>query len=291
VHLTVIPNEGHGGWERYYNDRRFYDYLLTHRRLNAQERAERDRCPKEASAQMLAHADKHPEILRAGEHWLEYPTQLAGKPYNLRYCLYLPRGYETSKESLPMMVMFHRDDDRANDKGMIFEYGAGVDPRQDAKAQTPFPMIGLAPQLPTDRQWADAELQKILTGLIDEVSKAVRVDADRVYLTGIQTGGSGAWALAIEEPKRFAALVPFAAGVVKPDEAAKKLAKLPIRAMAPQNDGGAVNNAKQMVEAMKKAGADVQLTLTKDPQDPKQWVPYYTDPELVKWLLGQRRGR
>jgi predicted peptidase len=291
VHLTVIPNEGHGGWERYYNDRRFYDYLMTHRRLSAQDRAERDRCPKTDPSQMLAHPDKHPEVLRAGHHWLAYATQLGGKPYNLQYCLYLPQGYENGKDPLPMTVVFHRDDDRANDRGLIFEYGAGVDPRRDAKTQAPYPMIGLAPQLPPDRQWADAEMQKILVGLIDEVSKAIRVDADRVYLTGMQNGGSGAWALAIEEPNRFAALAPFQAGVVKPDEAAKKLAKVAIRAIAPQNDGGAVNNAKQMVEVMKKAGADVELKTTKDAQDPSQWFPYYTDPEMVKWLMGHRRGK
>src|SRR5207302_1632248 len=104
VHLTVIPDEGHGSWPRYYQDRRFYDWLLKHRRLPAPERALRDRFPATAPSQMLAHADQHPQLQRPGEHWLEFPTRLAGQPYNLRYALYLPKGYDpASANRWPLM--------------------------------------------------------------------------------------------------------------------------------------------------------------------------------------------
>src|SRR5207248_2278883 len=103
------------------------------------------------------------------------------------------------------------------------------------------------------RQWSDPDILKITLSLLNELQTHFLIDPSRVYLTGQQNGGTGAWALALQSPDRFAAVVPFQAGVVKPDEAAKKLKSLAIRIIAPQPDGGAVNNAKQMAEAMKKA--------------------------------------
>jgi hypothetical protein len=75
-----------------------------------------------------------------------------------------------------------------------------------------------------------------------------------------------------------------------PDETAKRLANVAIRVIAPQPDGGAVNAARQMTDAFHKSRAEVRLDIIPDPNDPKLWMPYYTDPELVEWLLRHRRG-
>jgi predicted peptidase len=293
VHLTVIPGEGHGSWPRYYTDRRFYDWLLQHRRLTAPERAERDRHPVPAAAQALAKAEQFHEVLQPGHHWLEFAAQLGGKPYNLRYALYLPRGYDpATANKWPMMLFLHGDEQRSTDQSLIFDWGSDVDPRRVERSRPGFPMIGLAPQLPQDRQWSDPEVMKMTLALVDEVGRRVRVDADRVYITGMQNGGTGAWALAMEDPARFAALFPYQAAVVKPEEAAKKLKQVAAKAMAPKDDGGAVNNAKQMVEAMKKGGATaVELAVVPQAQDANAWLPYYTEPQLVGWLMQHRRGK
>lgn len=39
-----------------------------------------------------------------------------------------------------------------------------------------------------------------------------RLDESRIYLTGLNMGGYGTWALATEEPERFAATVPICGG-------------------------------------------------------------------------------
>jgi predicted peptidase len=289
VHLTVIPNEGHGSWPRYYQDRRFYDWLLKHRRLTPGERQVRDRFPATAPSQVLAEPDKHPQLQRPGiEHWLEFATRLNGQPYNLRYALYLPKGYDpASATKWPLMLYLHNDDVRNTDQSLIFEWGTGVDSRRDDKSRPAFPMVALVPQLPDNRQWSEPEIMKITLSLLDEIQKHFPIDPARLYLTGQQNGGSGVWALALEAPQRFAALAPFQAGVLKPDEAAKKLKGLPIRLLAPQPDGGAVNNAKQMAEAMKKGGTEAKVDVR--PDKPDGWMPYYTDPELVGWLMEQHR--
>lgn len=289
VHLTVIPGEGHSSWPRYYNDRRLYDWLLQHKRPTPQERVARDKYPTTAPDRMLAQVDRHPEVRQPGHHWLEFATKLGGKPYNLRYSLYLPNGYEAGTERWPMLVYLHNDEQRSTDQSMVFVYGNSVDPRQEGKPQPAFPMIGLAPQLPQDRPWGDAEVQKITLALMDEVSKNVRIDVDRVYVSGVQSGGSAAWSFALEAPDRFAAIAPFQGGAVRPEEAAKKLKYLAARVISPQSDGGAAQAAKQMVNALQKTHGNAELAMIPQAQEANQWQPYYMDPDLVKWLLAHRR--
>lgn len=289
VHLTVIPGEGHGSWPRYYNDRRFYDWLLQHHRPTPEQKIDRDKHPTTAPAEMLAQTDRHPEIQKPGHHWLEFAAHLGGKPYSFRYSLYLPRGYDAGKDRWPLMLYLHNDEMRSTDQSMIFEYGSSIDPRRDEKSRPAFPMIGLVPQLPQDRQWNDPEIAKLTFSLIDEVAKNVRVDADRVYATGVQNGGSAVWSLALEAPDRFAALFPYQGAAVRPEEVTQKLKYLAARVIAPQNDGGATGAAKQMVDALKKARAEAEVAILPQSPDPNQWQPYYTEPELVKWLLAHRR--
>jgi predicted peptidase len=290
VHLTVIPNEGHSSCPRYYNDRRFYDWLLQHKRPAPDQRADRDKHPATAPAEMFAHLDKHPEVVQPGDHWLEFPTQFAGKPYNFRYSLYLPKGYDaTSNLQWPLMLYLHNDEQRSTDLSMIFEYGSSMDPRRAENARTPFPMVGLVPQLPEGRQWSDPDVAKLTLALMDEVAKKIRLDADRIYATGVQNGGTALWSLALQAPNRFAAIFPYQAATYKPEEVAQKLTSVAARLICPKSDGGAAGAAKQMADALTKAHGEAQVTLVPDAPDATQWQPYYTDPELVKWLLSHRR--
>ena len=290
THLTVIPGEGHNSWPRYYNDRRFYDWLLQQRRLSPTERAARDKYPATEPSKMLADAVKHPDVLTPGHHWLEFATQLGGKPYNLRYSLYLPQGYGAAKPASPLMVYLHHDELRDTDQSLIFHCGSNVDPRRDESAKPAFPMIGLVPQLPHDKQWTDPEVIAMTLGLLNEVAGRVRVDPERVYAVGMQSGAAGVWSLAMQAPNRFAALVTLQGGGMNQPEVSRRLKGIGVRLMAFSRDGGMVNTAKQLTEALTKAGGiDAQFEQFNESQDPNQWSPFYTDPKLVTWLLGHRR--
>ena len=48
--------------------------------------------------------------------------------------------------------------------------------------------------------------------LIDHIEEKFRVDADRIYLTGLSMGGYGTWHFATQAPERFAAIVPICGG-------------------------------------------------------------------------------
>jgi len=45
--------------------------------------------------------------------------------------------------------------------------------------------------------------------LVDEVIPAYGIDPERVYLTGLSMGGSGAWFLGSQFPHRFGAVAPI----------------------------------------------------------------------------------
>ena len=132
-------------------------------------------------------------------------------------------------------------------------------------------------------------------------------DESRVYLTGVSLGGNGAWHLALEHPRRFAAIVPvcgwldpFAlpAGVLGEgqkivdahDAAARALRHLPAWVFHGAADAVVpVERSRLMVDALRRAGADVRYTeypaLGHD-----SWNRAYAEPELVPWMLARSRG-
>jgi poly(3-hydroxybutyrate) depolymerase len=67
--------------------------------------------------------------------------------------------------------------------------------------------IVISPQMRKDKSWNAADV----VALLDEVSAEVRIDPDRVYLTGFSFGGGGTWIVLREtanNPNRFAAAAP-----------------------------------------------------------------------------------
>lgn len=279
VHLTLIPGEGHGSWPRYYQDRRFYDWFLQHRRPTAAERAERE---KRGPVDPLAAP------LQPGTYWLEFPITIAGKPAKLPFAVYLPKAI-ASGEKLPLLLYLHRDDERTTDQSMVFDWGSDTDPRRDPSERNRFPMIGLSPQCPNGKQWSDPEVIKGVLGLMDGLAKKLPIDADRVYATGMQMGGQGTWQIALESPDRFAAIAPYRAGVPNADQVASKLRYVAARIIAPLNDGGAVQAARQMTDVMRKARADVRVALIPAALDRPTFEAYYLEPDFYTWLLAHRR--
>ena len=55
---------------------------------------------------------------------------------------------------------------------------------------------------PRNQRWND----DALTALLDHACKELRVDASRLYLTGLSMGGYGSWSLGLKLCDRFAAI-------------------------------------------------------------------------------------
>lgn len=148
--------------------------------------------------------------------------------------------------------------------------------------------IVVAPQCPQYEVWNEDEIVRLL----DHLAEQFHVDPARVYLTGLSMGGFGAWALALRQPQRFAALVPICGGGRIADiAAAAKENPDALRRMGVWAFHGAkdrvvpLEESERMIDALRRAGvADVKFTIYPEGEH-DAWTATYANPELYRWLL------
>ena len=206
------------------------------------------------------------------------------KTLRLEYLLFLPKDYsQDPKTRWPLVLSLHGAGQRGDNLDLVKLDGIP----KIVEAQPDFPAIVISPQCPRDDSWT-AELQlDALEGLLDQVTSKYRVDPDRVYLTGLSMGGYGTWALAMRQPKRFAALVPLCGG--GDSTRACLLKEVPIWIFhGAKDEVVSPEESQRMYDALKACGADVRFTLYPE-VDHLAWVPAYADPALYEWLFRQRR--
>lgn len=209
--------------------------------------------------------------------------QAATAPGDYAYQLFLPRGYLASgKAAWPLVIFLHGSGERGRD---IEKVKANGPPRIVAD-HPGSPFILASPQLPDDALWDVATLDRLLVTL----RKRYRVDASRIYLTGLSLGGYGTWDWAVARPELFAAIAPIAG---KGDSAAAcRIKDLPIWAFHGDNDDDVPTiGSFAMIEAVKACKGATPPRLTLYPgTGHASWVPAYDDPALYRWLFEQRRA-
>jgi predicted peptidase len=103
-------------------------------------------------------------------------------------------------------------------------------------------------------------------------------------------GGYGTWHLATAQPERFAAIVPVCGGSANPELTADRLANMPIWAFHGDRDQIIpVSESRELVDALRARGSNVLYTEYKGVKH-NSWDPAYAEPELIPWLLAQRRA-
>ncbi len=201
-----------------------------------------------------------------------------------RYWLALPAGYENDPaRRWPLLLFLHGAGERGDDLELVKKHGP---PRRIAEGRT-YPFIVAAPQCPAGAWWEDVRQVQTLAALLDELERALRVDPDRVYLTGLSMGGYGTWRLAAEYPDRFAAIVPICGGGRW--FMADRIRHLPAWVVHGAKDTVVPPQESQlMVEALRRAGGAVEFRL--DPEaGHDSWTAAYDEPQLYEWLLRQVR--
>jgi predicted peptidase len=208
----------------------------------------------------------------------------------ISYLLYLPGGYgQDPQQQWPLILYLHGSDVWGNDPADLVASGL---PRL-LTSTLDFPAIVLSPQAPEDVVWWGAELD-LVRALLDRVQTNYAVDARRVYLTGPSMGGFGAWAMAVQQPQRFAALVPIAGGWDSERDIVPRnlcdIKGVPIWVFhSEQDDIVLPQKAQLMVNALKKCGVEVRFTLYPDANHRESFKRAYDDPELYVWLFEQHQ--
>ena len=71
-----------------------------------------------------------------------------------------------------------------------------------------FPFVLISPQCAEGKVWESA----LLGAFLDDVTHRLRIDSNRICVTGLSMGGFGSWSLIAKEPGRFAAAIPICGG-------------------------------------------------------------------------------
>jgi predicted peptidase len=216
----------------------------------------------------------------------------AGEPHDVAipYMLFVPQDYKTTGKPWPLLLFLHG----------LGESGNGGDELERVKIHGPpgfvqsrpdFPFVVVSPQLPPPKgqmedvptAWKADELIQ----LVDHVQEQLNIDPTRVYVTGLSMGGFGTWRLVAKYPERFAAAVPICGGG-EPADMAQSLRRVPIWAFHGKLDPVVpVSKSEEMVNAVRRAGGDVKLTVYPEVEH-NSWKPTYDNPEIYKWLLSHR---
>jgi predicted peptidase len=126
-----------------------------------------------------------------------------------KYLLYLPEQYNSdTTRQWPVLLFLHGSGESGQDIEKVKLHG----PPQLIESGKKFPFIVVSPQSDVPSGWDTDQLYKIL----QRVKRTYRVDASRIYLTGLSMGGYGTWALAMKYPDEFAAIAPVCGGGIPP---------------------------------------------------------------------------
>jgi pimeloyl-ACP methyl ester carboxylesterase len=158
-----------------------------------------------------------------------------------------------------------------------------------------FTFVAVAPQC-TKNGWWDGNGPDTTRALaiMQEVAEEYDTDPDRVYLTGVSSGGVGVWRVAAAHPATFAAIVPLCGPCRFAGNDAKTLAdaNLPIWHMYNNQDypPERVTLYRKLNRDLLEAGASPLVTEYPQPGH-NCWGIAYQTPELYEWLLEQRRSQ
>src|SRR5208283_1916454 len=104
------------------------------------------------------------------EKHFEAQVKVAAK---IDYLLFLPQGYELSKQTWPLMLFLHGAGESGADLAKVKVHG----PPKIVEAKPDFPFILVSPQS-AGRGWNN----DTLNALLDDVIRKYRVDKHRIYL-------------------------------------------------------------------------------------------------------------
>lgn len=201
-------------------------------------------------------------------------------PVTMRYLLFLPDNYD-QREQWPLLLFLHGAGERGDDLELVKKHG----PPKLVETQKDFPFVVISPQCERNRRWNATRL----TVLVDDVVQKYNVDEDRIYVTGLSMGGFGTWALAAEQPERFAAIVPICGG--GEPLWARLLKEVPVWAFHGAKDTVVpLERSEEMVDAVKNRGGNARLTVYPEAGH-DSWTETYDNPELYEWLLEQQRRK
>ncbi|MBK9127650.1 MAG: prolyl oligopeptidase family serine peptidase [Phycisphaerales bacterium] len=242
----------------------------------------------------LAATTTAPSVAPAG--FLYKTLELDGATY--AYSVFVPPDY-TPARKWPVVLFLHGSGERGADGLLSTEVGIGSAIRRDFRR---VPAIVVFPQCRAGQAWVVSPqdigpMGRLALASLDAAMRDYSTDPERVYLTGLSLGGQGAWWLAINDPRRWAAVVPVCGFLEDKDRPSQMLALLtehlrdvPVWVVHGEKDPVVpVERSREAVAALRAAGAPVRYVELPGVGH-NAWDKGYADAALWTWLFEQRRA-
>ena len=214
-----------------------------------------------------------------------------GLPHDImiHYLLFTPREYKADGRPWPLLVFLHGLGECGNNE---LERVKVHGPPKLVESRGDFPFVLVSPQCPPPpggmKDVPTAWKAEQLIQLVEHVVNKMNIDQKRVYVTGLSMGGYGTWRLAAAHPERFAAALPICGGGQE-QAWAESLRRVPIWAFHGARDAVVpLSESEKMVDAVRRAGGQVQLTVYPDVEH-DSWTQTYDNEEVYEWLLSHRK--
>ena len=206
------------------------------------------------------------------------------------YHLYLPKGYVSSGEKVPMILFLHGRGESYGPLSIVAKWGPPRRLQSGGDQERLSKYLVVSPQCPGESSWSRDEQQTRLLELLAHIKKTYNIDEDRIYLTGLSMGGFGTWRLASDHPEMFAAAAPIC-GAGSPANGSK-LTSLPIWAWHGTDDGAVpFERSVEMVEAIKAAGGTKVRFTSLEHIGHFSWQAAYQSNDLYDWFDKQRASQ
>ena len=159
-----------------------------------------------------------------------------------------------------------------------------------------YPFFALFPQCPLDNPgWhngrsKDDQMATVAMSMVDQVCSEHPIDPNRIILFGISGGGTSCWRMLAENPYRFAAVVPTAAGPCETSLIESLPKDVPVWVFMYNGDRAIQPpRVRQAIKTMQERGVKVGVTEFLGTSH-FSWEPAFTQMDVLDWMLFQRRG-
>jgi len=196
----------------------------------------------------------------------------------LGYALHIPKN---TKDKKPLLIFLHGDGEKGTDIEKVKIHG----PFKYLQSHDLDAYV-LAPQCPESELW-NAEM---VYRLILKIQQENNIDASRIYLTGLSSGGWATWNLALAHPDLFAAIVPISSFVdlIQMDDICK-IKGIPTRIYhGLLDDVVPLEYAATIYRNLKKCNDHITLTIFDDAGH-DSWTRVYDNTEIYAWMFSQSK--
>lgn len=216
-----------------------------------------------------------------------------------RFQVYLPEEYRPDdNKRWPIILFLHGRGERGAEGMWQTQIGLPQAVRDHPER---WPFIIVMPQCAQFAYWTDPAMLTMAMATLDQETAEFHADPQRTYLTGLSLGGYGAWELARNYSRRWAAIA-IASGsifwsyaperwrqsITLPGEYARAVGRAPVWLFHGADDPIVPPRGDELLlSAFKANGGHIRLWLYQGLKH-DSWTRAYNEPDLPRWLLEHR---